>query len=130
MVCAQQSEPEFEFRRLKAASGRTVDGAEFSTQVYTSSDGVTLSVRVDTFKSSGLARRQLMKLVRGAKIIDRELKVDKSGKELQKQFITRFPSRRSDDASFGVLWTERAQLYSITASSLRHVLEFEKRFKP
>ena len=126
----QESRDEIKFQRLKAASGRTLEGADFSFQVYKSSDDVILSVRIDTFKSSNRAHRELTKLLRSGKIIERKSKPNGEGKQIE-QVVARFPARSSvEEPAFRVLWTDKSRLYSITASSLRHVMEFEKRFLP
>ena len=127
----QQSSPdELKFQRLKAASGRTQEGADFSSQVYKSSDDQILSVRIDTFRSSRRAQRELTKLLGGARIIERRSRSDNEGKEIE-QVVASFPARSTREGpAFRVLWRDNARLYSITASSLRPVLEFEKRFMP
>lgn len=111
--------------------GEREDGGRFSVQVFDSSDGMRLTLRRDFFKSPAQANEKLQGDVKKAvEITERGPKVDESGKQIGERAVMIFvPNPKNENERHAtVSWTENSTYYSIQSSSLRHVLEFEKRF--
>lgn len=124
----QPAKSEVDFSLIKAASGRTTRSVPFSAQVYESSDGVFVYSRIDTFVSVGRARKELKKLIRNGKVLERGPRAHQSGTPLRERVLMSLPLAKSSEPQLAVLWTDKTKLYRIESSSLNHVLMFEKRF--
>lgn len=131
-VSAQEgaAKPQLEFRPTEGASGRSIYGTRFSVQVYESSDGASVSSRLDRFISATRARKELQKVVRNAKVVERHPRLDQTGRLIGEKIVVRFAAKKSNGSPVAVLWVDRNELHRIMGSSLHHVLEFEKQFYP
>ncbi|HZE71869.1 MAG TPA: hypothetical protein VE135_20360 [Pyrinomonadaceae bacterium] len=116
------------FRPSQAASGTLPDGTRFSVQNYESSDGVDISIRIDTCSSRAVAKKKLLKFVKNARVIKREPKLDQNGAVVGERFVVRFPAKGKYKSQAGILWVNKAEIYYIQSSSLQHAIVFEKRF--
>ena len=129
---AQQNtaEPQLEFRPIKGGSGRTAEGTRFSAQVYESSDGSTVSSRLDRFDSAQRARMELQRISRKGQVIEQDPKRNETGVRVGERVVVSFPASGKLDAHVVLLWTDKADLHRITGPSRRHVLDYEKQLYP
>jgi hypothetical protein len=98
--------------------------ANFHT--YESPDGVLISQSNEGFSSLKRANRELQKRLRIAtEIIERGPYLDDNGRRVGKRVVAVSSGKEGQQRAF-ILWTDGEILSSIEASSLRHVLEFEK----
>lgn len=110
------------FRGMMDACGPT---ANYHT--YESSDGIGLSQSNEIFSSAKRANKELQRRVRLAReIIEREPKLDEHGRRIGERVVGVSSGKEGQQFAF-VIWTHDEVLSSIVATSLRHVLEFEKR---
>jgi hypothetical protein len=125
----RQDTPEITFRAGKAASGTLPDRTRFSVQVYESSDGVDVSMRIDRCASEAIAKKKLLKFIKSARLIERGPKTDHQGTVVGQRFVVQFPAKGEYESQAGILWTDKAEIHYLQSSSLRHAKEFEKRFQ-
>lgn len=128
--CPQDSiERNLEFKELLSGRGKTEDGASFSFHLYEASDGVAVSTRSEKRGSLTRANKELQRQIKKAiKILERGPKLDKSGKQVGERAVLMIASKGPHKDQAVVLWTNGSQFYYIESSSLRHVLELEKRY--
>ena len=117
------------FLEKMGGKGMTRDGALFSFELYKSSDGVEVSVTRENRKSPTNASKALQRrLKKVIKIIERESKLNEDGQRTGERVVAMFALTGSDKEQAAVLWTDGSQFYYIESASLRHALEFEKKF--
>lgn len=124
------SEKQLVFRLTKASSGRTTGGSRFSLELFEASDGITVSSRLDRFRSAELAHKELAKIIRTAEVIERKPKLDDAGRSLGERVILKFARSKSQVPRMELLWIDKTDLHRIASSSLDHILAFEKQFYP
>jgi hypothetical protein len=96
-----------------------------SHQMYTASDGTTLNVDLETYRSLGKAKKALAKELKAAqRINDRKDLLDQTGKKTGERIIATLGGAGSERTIW--LELENKTLYKIEAASLRHVEEFRK----
>ena len=126
-VVAVQNDLSFKYK--SGANGKGEDGADFSTAIYQSSDGVVISAITETYKTKAKAERALQKRLSGAsRILSRTPKTAASGERVGTRVVVRFRREDSYRSLVMIFWTDGADLHSIGARSLHHVEEFEKQF--
>lgn len=109
------------------ASDLKPDGTRVSYNTYVSADGVGVLFTVQKHRSATSANNALKRRIRKAsKIIERGVKLDKDGRRVGDRVLLLSHTRLPQKTVAGVVWSERATLYSVESSSLKHALEFEK----
>lgn len=118
-----------EFESIQGERGKTEDGIPFSYHLYKSSDGVGVATTVENRESPIRASKALQRKIKKAvKIIERGPKLNEKGQQIGERVVVIFVPNDSYKEQASVLWTDGTQFYYIESSSLRHVLEFEKKF--
>jgi hypothetical protein len=127
MGCVNNALPtEIKFHLVKSASGVT-QGARFSVNVYRSSDGSYVSVRIDKFASVNIARKELANIVRASNVLAQQSKLDRTTPGAKDRVVLALRPKHGEGLT-AVVWTEKETLYRIEGISIQHVLEFEKQF--
>lgn len=94
--------------------------------LYRASDGVSVSYDGEGWSSLTLAQKALQKkLKRSVKILEQGPNIDLKGKKVGMRVLAVFPASNPNQEVFSVCLTNKSGLYSISSTSLRHVLEFE-----
>jgi hypothetical protein len=116
-----------QYQNVLSGRAETADGTPFSFNLYKSSDGVAISVRVERHSLPAGARNELLRNIRGAiEVLERGPKLDESRKQVGERALLTSKQEESDALQTTVLWTEGSQLHFIESPSLQHALEFEK----
>jgi hypothetical protein len=124
-----KQEKALEFSEVSSEKGTTKDGAPFASQLYQSSDGVGLTVTRENRDSAARVNKELQRKLKVAtRIIERAPKLDDTGRRVGERVAAMFVPNDSHKEQASVLWTYGGQLYYIESQSLRHALEFEKKF--
>lgn len=121
-------ETDLTFTSLASGSGRTEDGSPFSYWLAKSSDGVPISARTERRRSVGRAQRQLNKEIRGAEIVVRGQKTNNQGEQVGERVAGCFPAKNQAKGRCVVAWTDGSELHVLEATSLPHLLAFEKKY--
>lgn len=117
----------FELQPLSFSGMAHACGPTANYHSYESSDGIAISESNEIFPSAKRSNKELQKRVRLAvEIIEREPKLDENGRRVGERVVGISSVKEGQQLAF-VMWTDDEILSSIEASSLRHVLEFEKR---
>jgi len=118
------------FTPVSSYSGRRGNGAEFSAEDYSSTDGVSVIMTVETYTSVSRAKEALRKRIREAsRIVERSPKVDGDGTILGERVVLSFAPGIHHRAYATILWLEQEDLHEIESTSLRAALEFERQLK-
>jgi hypothetical protein len=97
-------------------------GPTSNHHTYVASDGVSISLSNEEFPSDKLAAKELQKKLESAnEIIERRPELDSSGRKMGERVVAMFGNR----VVVFRLWGNF--LRSTESSSLKHILEFEKR---
>jgi len=119
--------PDIEFSFVKGGNGRTRQGVRFSTVLYKSSDGVSVSATTEERRSAGAANKELHTRLRATRrIVERGSKLDEKGRRIGERVVAIYVLNDKEQAA--VLWTNGQQFYYIESLSLKHALEFERQF--
>src|SRR5215813_1122870 len=117
------------FQPVQVSSGKKANGAEFSTGLYDSPDGNTVSSTVETYVSAAYAKREMKNRIKQAtKIIERGCKRNQSGKTVGERIVIYLPDKARSLEYANVLWLDGENLHIIESSSLEHALDFERQF--
>jgi hypothetical protein len=119
------------FHATQAFDGKTKEGFVFFERQFQTSDCEKVSTRVEYFGSPARASEELQKnLKRAFDIVEQGPKLDSAGRQVGERAVAVVASDLTEEHLdlTVVMWTENSELHSITAPSLQHVLEFEKRF--
>jgi hypothetical protein len=115
------------FNAVTNYDGKTKDGESVSDLVYESSDGVNVTRTIIFFKSAARARANLQSEVKQAvQIIEQSPLLDTNGNKTGERAVLLYAPQPPFEARAAVAWTDKSEFYSITSTSLQHVLEFEK----
>ena len=102
-------------------------GPFYSGQTYRVSDGTTLSTELTTYKTLKLMRKALEKHKKAIqRTIQQEDILDQEGKKIGERIIAITASEEGKEKTM-MLNLENRSIYIITAASLHHVEEFQKK---
>jgi len=119
---------EITFREQLAGSGKIDGVVPFSAKIFTSSDGIGVSVRVERYGTPSQARTALVKQVRQAdRVIEQEGDLDAQTSDARVRLVLSLHGNGASQEAFVVLWIEGNAVYSIESRSLKHALLFEAR---
>lgn len=120
-----------QFKDELGGSGIMTNGRRFSFHLYKSFDGIAVSTRVEHYRSTARARRELKRKVNKAqRVVERGYKIDKNGVRVGSRVAAIFAARTGVEAQATVFWTSGSDLHYIESTSLACVLSFEKTFYP
>ncbi|MGH9942903.1 MAG: hypothetical protein ACRD9R_11170 [Pyrinomonadaceae bacterium] len=115
------------FTATTVFDGKTKDGAQYTNQIFKSSDCVTVSKMIVFFNSPARALDEIQRENKKASvIIDRGPKLDNNGQQVGERVVLQFAIEGQRQAHAEVIWNENLEFHSVIAPSLQHVLEFEK----
>jgi hypothetical protein len=128
---SSNSSQEITFDGASVFSGKTRDGISFREQQFKSNECITVVDRIEYLESPAAAEGQFHIRIKGAaQTIEGGAKLDANGKIVGERAVLMFapdlPNELQPQAA--IIWTQNAELHSIRALSLRHVLEFEKKY--
>ena len=118
---------DIEFAHSGATDGLTVNGFDFSTEGYRSSDGVSLSVTRIRCQTPETAERLLTQTLDNAKrVIHRDKLFNENGKEVGRRLIASFKTGEGANGTPIILWTNGNVFFKIESPSIHHSLLLEE----
>ena len=125
----QAEKKEIEYKFLEAARGITKEGIQASFQTYQSSDGETISIRTEFFRSVADMESQFVTTLKGlAEIITSSGITDDNDNVIGRRISGKaFPDELGQER-YCVIWTHSNEISYIESKSLNHALDFEKKF--
>jgi len=122
---------EIRFEWVSMGSGSKKDGTRISFGRLRSDDGVLVERRVESYRSSTYAQKEMQsRLIKAAKVLERGTKYTPDGILVGEKAILLLPTSKPGETRYGAVWTYGEKLFVVECSSLRHLLAFEKQDYP
>jgi hypothetical protein len=114
------------FEEKGSVHGVTVDGCEFSSTGWQSSDGVVVFLKIYYCKPAN-AQEVWNRLTSEATKVFEKKALTKDGKQTGERIIASF-SKGLVKRPEMILWTDGDDIYIVDSKSIEHALVFEKRY--
>jgi hypothetical protein len=115
-----------EFQSLSTADGIILNGGNFASQAYQSSDGVKVSDSQEGYPSSERAKEAFNERLKNAVMILERNRKNEDGLEMGERVVGIFAYGGSKEKVASIIWLKGSAFYSISSSSLRYALAFER----
>jgi hypothetical protein len=123
-----RSQESLTFRQIAVVDGRTHDGFTFADYHFKASDCVTVSDKVVSFDSAARALAAVQgEIAKASEIVDQGSAFDDLGRQVGQRAVLRFDTPSQTEGYSVIVSNSGSQFHAISSSSLRHLLEFEKR---